>query len=197
MPKCGNNLQKDLALAPWRWRVLLFTSLLFVCCWLLLSQSVHYAFMNDKWSSWFSVNRIWNGTFKHGEYWVARSVLSEDFCSSRWGQQSHIFNAWESAAEPVWVHSTEFQNWKMIGHEHDLTTKRRDHVVIWCNVYVLDACEPSGPAVSKLAIWPLLLYCLMEYIWSEGVERCGACGLLFLQFCISHSPCLTLCQKLI
>ena len=33
-------------------------------------------------------------------------------------------NAGESAAEPVWVHSTEFQNSNMTGHEHDLTTKR-------------------------------------------------------------------------
>ena len=59
--------------------------------------------------------------------------------------------------------------------------QRRDHVVLWCNVYMLDACEPSGPAVSKLAIWPLPLYCLNESIWSEGVENVVPCGLLLLQ----------------
>ena len=114
----------------WLWRPdndELCCSLLCQCMLLVLSQiSVHYAFINDP------VDLVSTGFemehFKHGEYWVevfCQTTFVPDEASSPIPANAQTSaNVWERAAEPVWVHSFEFENSNMTGHEHDLTTKR-------------------------------------------------------------------------
>ena len=159
---------------------------------------------------------------KHGKHvggckhWVVWGVLSDDFCPDEassaiylqcsqwllWALQVYgtailmsqcVREGGRAGVGPPWS-SFEVRTWLDM-NRHALTSERRDHVVRWCNVYMFDTWEESGPAVSKLAIWPLPLYCLNESIWSEGVENVVPCGLLLLQFGISHSPSFTLLQK--
>ena len=157
-------------------------SLLCQCMLLVLSQiSVHYAFINDP------VDLVSTGFemehFKHGEYWVAWNDLKcvvrrllfpmrpavpylhmlkhQPTCER--GRQSRCGSTPLSFKIRIWL-------------DMNMIWQRRDHVVLWCNVYMLDACEPSGPAVSKLAVWPLTLYCLDEIhlkrrSWKRGALR--------------------------
>ena len=70
-------------------------------------------------------------------------------------------NAW---GRQSWCGSTplsfKIRTWLDM-NRHDFTTKRPCCKMMYCNVYMLDTCEESGPAVSKLAIWPLPL--LLEW----------------------------------
>ena len=123
---------------------------------------------------------------------VIWSVLPDDFCYSGWGPQSHtckltilmrqcVTEGGRAGVGPFWVSRCE----------DDRTStwfdKRKRPCCTMINVYMLDACQPSGPTVSKLAIWLLPLYCLNE-IWSEGVENVVPAAFYFcsLVFLIRH-----------
>ena len=163
-------------------------SLLCQCMLLVLSQiSVHYAFINDPVvlvSTGFEMEH-----FKHGEYWVevfCQTTFVPDEASSPIPTNAQTSaNVWERAAEPVWVHSFEFENSNMTGYEHALTTKRP-----CCNMmYIMCTCLMHANQVDPLfRNWQsdcCHSIAWMKYIWSKGVENVVPaafyfCSLVFL-----------------
>ena len=66
--------------------------------------------------------------------------------------------------------------------------QRRDHVVLRCNVYMLDACEPSDPLFRNWQSDCCHSIAWMKYIWSEGVKNVVPAAFYFcsLVFLIRH-----------